>query len=83
LIAAAAPPTRDRSYRAFNAKEVFMKTIIPTLALAALFATSAVAQAQHIQAGDVEDAKTHAVEGNPTQPSPGRALDGLEEEDLS
>jgi hypothetical protein len=60
-----------------------MKTIIATLALAALFATSAIAQAQHIQAGDVEDAKTQGVEGNPTQQSSGKALDGLEEEDLS
>jgi hypothetical protein len=61
-----------------------MKTTIATLALAALFATSAIAQAQHIQAVDVEDAKTHVVEGNPTQhQSPGQALDGLEEEDLS
>jgi hypothetical protein len=80
---AANGPSRDRSYRAFNAKEVFMKTIIATLALATLFAISAIAQAQHLQAGDVEDAKTYGVEGNPTQQSPDQALDGLEEEDLS
>jgi hypothetical protein len=67
----------------FNAKEVFMKTIIATLALATLFATSAIAQDQHIQASDVEDARSHGVEGNPTQQRPGQALDGLEEEDLS
>ena len=60
-----------------------MKTIIATFALTALFATSAIAQTQHIPAVDVEDAKTQGVEGNPTQQSPGQALDGLEEEDLS
>jgi len=60
-----------------------MKTIIATWALATLFAASAIAQAQHIQAVDVEDAKTYGVEGNPTHPGPDRVLDGLEEEDLS
>jgi hypothetical protein len=69
--------------RSTTRKEVFMKTIIATLALATLFATSAIVQAQHTQAGDVEDAKTVGVEANPTPQSPAQTLDGLEEEDLS